>query len=123
MGSMGKKLRMTAQERDAFVQGLRDYQKKGVLVLIDGEEAKEELWEKLFEIREDGGFYMGDYVLEDVLEDEREGVFWDGLEIDLNGKDMFLSGIREQEHFYPRQNQPKTHKILKQIRFDLVYNR
>lgn len=123
MGSMGKKLRMTAQERSAFVQGLRYYQEKGVLVLIDGEEAKGKLWEKLFEIREDGGFYMGDYVLEDVLEDEGEGVFWDGSGIDLNGKDMFLNGIREQEHFYPQQNQPKSHKILKQIRFDLVYNR
>lgn len=66
---MKKKLRMNARSRKAYVQGLKRYQAKGVSVLIDGKEADDTLWERLFEIRSDGGFYMGDYVLEDLPED------------------------------------------------------
>lgn len=66
---MKKKLRMNARSRKAYVQGLKRYQAKGVSVLIDGKEADDTLWERLFEIRSDGGFYMGDYILEDLPED------------------------------------------------------
>ena len=51
---MKKKLRMNARSRKAYVQGLKRYQAKGVSVLIDGKEADDTLWERLFEIRSDG---------------------------------------------------------------------
>ena len=49
-----------------YVEGLKRYQKRGIRVLIDGKDACEETWGKLFEVREDGSFYMGDYILEDI---------------------------------------------------------
>ena len=35
---------------------------QGVRITIDGVECPEKEWEKIFEMGEDGGFYMGDYV-------------------------------------------------------------
>lgn len=48
------------------MEGLKRYQKRGIRVLIDGVDASDATWEKLFEVREDGSFYMGDYILEDI---------------------------------------------------------
>ena len=36
-----------------YVEGLKRYQKRGIRVLIDGKDACEETWGKLFEVRED----------------------------------------------------------------------
>ena len=55
-----------------YVEGLKRYQKRGIRVLIDGEDASEETWGKLFEVREDGSFYMGDYILEDVVQEKTD---------------------------------------------------
>ena len=39
---------------------------KGIPVYIDGKKPEEEDWEKIFQIQEDGGFYMSDFIgLED----------------------------------------------------------
>lgn len=35
---------------------------QGIPIIIDGEECPEKDWERIFEMSEDGGFYMGDYV-------------------------------------------------------------
>ena len=50
------------QERQELVNGLKRFQAKGIPVYIDGEKAGEEDWDKIFAIREDGSFYMSDYV-------------------------------------------------------------
>lgn len=41
---------------------LKQYQEEGGRILVDGEEASEPDWERIFEMGEDGGCYMGDYV-------------------------------------------------------------
>ncbi|MDO4267769.1 MAG: hypothetical protein Q4C73_04785, partial [Eubacteriales bacterium] len=62
---MKKKKQLDGKSRRAYVEGLKKYQAKGVPVLIDGKEADDSQWDKIFEVREDGSFYMGDYILED----------------------------------------------------------
>ena len=49
-----------------YLDGLKRYKSKGVSILIDGEECPESEWNRIFEIGEDGSFYMGDYVGADV---------------------------------------------------------
>lgn len=50
------------QEQQEYVNGLKRFEAKGIPVFIDGKKPKENDWGKIFEIREDGSFYMGDYV-------------------------------------------------------------
>lgn len=45
-----------------YLDGLRRYKRKGVRILVDGVECPEREWGRIFELQEDGGFYMGDYV-------------------------------------------------------------
>lgn len=45
-----------------YLDGLKRYKKKGVRILVDGIECPEQEWERIFEMGEDGGFYMGDFV-------------------------------------------------------------
>ena len=51
---------MTVQENEksegkqVYVEGLKRYQKRGIRVLIDGVDASDATWEKLFEVREIG---------------------------------------------------------------------
>ena len=45
-----------------YLDGLKRYKNRGVHILVDGVECPETEWERIFEISEDGGFYMGDYV-------------------------------------------------------------
>lgn len=66
---MEMKKRMEEKSRRTYVEGLQKYQNWGIPIYIDGREAAEEDWEQIFEVREDGSFYMGDY----ILEDEEEG--------------------------------------------------
>ena len=35
-----------------YVEGLKRYQERGIRVLIDGEDASDATWDKLFEVRE-----------------------------------------------------------------------
>lgn len=48
--------------QSTYLDGLKRYKSKGVHIVIDGEECPESDWERIFEMGEDGGFYMGDYV-------------------------------------------------------------
>jgi hypothetical protein len=52
----------TAKEKRIYLDGLRRYKKKGVRILVDGMECPEKEWNRIFELGEDGAFYMGDYV-------------------------------------------------------------
>ncbi len=96
---MTEEKRLDVRSRRAYVEGLKRIQQKGIPVLIVGREADDSLWEKLFEIREDGGFYMGDYVLEEVKPEKPAEV------------------LRESKASYG------SRKYLKEIRFEIVYHR
>ena len=82
-----------------YVEGLKRYQKRGIRVLIDGKDACEETWGKLFEVREDGSFYMGDYILEDIPREDPQG-----------------AGVTEEAEDYMKARR------LKEIHFDIVYH-
>ena len=82
-----------------YVEGLKRYQKRGIRVLIVGQDAGEEPWGKLFEVREDGSFYMGDYILEDIPQENT-----------AKGE------VNEEEEDYMKA------KRLKEIHFDIVYH-
>lgn len=60
MGEDAKK--RIKEEQKRYIEGLKHYQEKGIPIYIDGELAVDDLWNKIFEVREDGSFYMGDYV-------------------------------------------------------------
>ncbi len=85
--------------KQIYVEGLKRYQKRGIRVLIDGEDASEETWGKLFEVREDGSFYMGDYILEDVVQQKPDS-----------------EEVKEKKGDYTKA------KRLKEIHFDIVYH-
>lgn len=50
-------------EKNVYVEGLKKYQSRGVNIYVDGKESGPEDWEKMFQVHEDGSFYMGDYIL------------------------------------------------------------
>lgn len=50
------------QEKQRYFGGLARYTEKGIKIYMDGKLSGPDEWEKLFEVREDGLFYMGDYV-------------------------------------------------------------
>ena len=103
---MDRKKRLNPESRRAYLEGLRKYREKGVPILIDGKEADESQWDKIFEIREDGSFYMGDYILEDAaFKDSQEGIACESS-AEYAAAENGLAGRR-----------------LKEIRFDRVYNR
>ena len=104
---MDRKKRLNPESRRAYLEGLRKYREKGVPILIDGKEADESQWDKIFEIREDGSFYMGDYVLEEVMDCQEQKA--------VNRADQEFIG--EPSAGYGKR------KRLKEMRFDLVYYR
>ena len=57
-----KKKQLEKRDRKAYLEGLKKYEEKGIPLYIDDEPAKAEDMERIFEIQEDGSFYMGDYV-------------------------------------------------------------
>lgn len=50
------------EERTRYMNGLKRYQSKGIPIYMDGKLSNAADWERLFELREDNMFYMGDYV-------------------------------------------------------------
>ena len=58
-GSMGGEEK---KKQQAYLEGLKRYHDKGIPIYIDGRPSTEDEWYKIFEVRDDGGFYMGDYV-------------------------------------------------------------
>ncbi|MDD3254118.1 MAG: hypothetical protein PHV18_16430 [Lachnospiraceae bacterium] len=97
--------RLSARGRACYMAGMKRYQEQGVRILIDGKEADELSWEAFFDVREDGGFYMGDYIFEETAEP--------------------TAFVKENETVLARETPVKygTKRKLKEIRFDLVYNR
>lgn len=51
-----------ARQQQRYLEGLKRYYNRGIPIYIDGKLSTETEWRKIFETREDGGFYMGDYV-------------------------------------------------------------
>lgn len=54
-----------SRQKQIFLEGIQRYKGKGVQVSIDGKEFVSEDYEKLLGVREDGSFYMGDYIESD----------------------------------------------------------
>ena len=54
------------REKLQYLGGLRRFTEKGIPIYVDGQVSGPPDWEKLFEIREDNMFYMGDYVQADA---------------------------------------------------------
>lgn len=50
------------REQQIFLEGLCRYREKGISILIDGRECEPEEYQKIFDLKEDGSFYMGDYI-------------------------------------------------------------
>lgn len=63
MGNLSQKEKQSFQNE--YLEGLKKYHAKGIPIIIDGMESDEKDWEKIFEVREDQYFYMGDYVSSD----------------------------------------------------------
>ncbi|MCD8122462.1 MAG: hypothetical protein LUE65_09555 [Clostridiales bacterium] len=102
---MKRERRLSEESRRAYVDGLRRLQQKGVRVLIDGKEADDTLWSRLFESHADGSFYMGDYIMEeeslpqeDTIREEAEP---------YGDRQASVSGMGGR---------------LKEIRFEMVYH-
>ena len=53
-------------EKQQYLGGLKRLSEKGIQIYMDGQVSGPPEWEKLFEIREDKMFYMGDYVQSDT---------------------------------------------------------
>mgnify|MGYP007090972803 CR=1 FL=1 len=51
----------SVEEMTRYLNGLKRYTEKGIPIYMDGKLSGQREWEKLFEVREDGMFYMGDY--------------------------------------------------------------
>lgn len=62
---MEQRMRLEEKSRKTYVEGLQKYQDRGIPIYINGQTAGEADWEQIFEVREDGSFYMGDYILEE----------------------------------------------------------
>ena len=66
MGRKRERYNGTKEEKDLakyqYLGGLKRLTEKGIPIYMDGHISGPPDWEKLFEIREDNMFYMGDYV-------------------------------------------------------------
>lgn len=114
-------MKMDARTREIYLEGLRRYQERGVRILIDGKEVGDSRWNVIFEVREDGSFYMGDYILED---ETGEGQMTDGGGIRMNADSGPESSEQQVCESPAEYGSPKLlGKRLKEIRFDRVYNR
>lgn len=116
---MEKKMKANTKDRVAFLAGMKRYRDQGVSIVIAGEEPDESAWQDFFAVREDGGFYMADYIFEDVESGEepesekipeidadvREAADWSDMTIVREASDRY--GVKRR---------------LKEIRFDLVYH-
>lgn len=90
---------------ETYLEGLKKYKERGIPILIDGKEAESPEWQKLFQVCEDGSFYMGDYVLTEVSAGEAGGP-----------EETGVAGVTGAAGEGRRQR-------LKEIRFDKVYYR
>lgn len=64
-GMKSKKRNEDARHRKDYLDGLKRFKKRGIPIIIDGKECREADWTRIFDVGEDGAFYMGDYVCSD----------------------------------------------------------
>lgn len=55
-----------AEQQRIYLEGLKKYNERGIPIYIDGEECGPEDYYRIFEVKEEGAFYMGDYVGADL---------------------------------------------------------
>lgn len=96
-------MKMDARSRRVYLEGLKKYRDSGVRILLDGRETDASAWNVIFEVQEDGSFYMGDYILENSASQAR------------------AEQVCEERTEYGQAE--LAGKRLKEIRFDKVYNR
>lgn len=53
------------EEKRRYLEGIKRFQSVGVTVLVDGKEPGPNGLERIVEVREDGAFYMGDYIADE----------------------------------------------------------
>lgn len=114
---MKKRYKLYGKNRKVFLEGLQRYRDRGVVIRVDGKEAEPADWMRILEIQADGSFYMGDYIVEECGKGEEPNV----LEAA-----MICEGTKEYHASEKKaMNHPNQHYagILKEIRFDRVYNR
>ena len=110
--------RLSPKAREIFLEGLKRYQERGVKILLDGKEVELNELEVIFEEREDGSFYMGDYIFEDETDSELQ-------ETKENCGMCEALELRETQSPYRTGDTGKSGahtKCLKEICFDRVYN-
>ncbi len=61
-----QKKKREQEEKRHYLDGIRRYQSVGVTVLVDGKEPGPGELEQIVEVREDGAFYMGDYITDET---------------------------------------------------------
>ena len=133
-GHVEQRKKLNEKSRRAYVEGMKRYQEQGVRVLIDGKDADDELWEKIFEVRKDGGFYMGDYILEDVsipMKDVQklpEALLRQRTlsqpDVVRDAQTEYGAGAGDEADTGSDPDaDPGRKKKLKEIRFDIVYHR
>lgn len=61
-----RKKQLEEKDRQVYLAGLKKYENRGIPIYIDNEKIKAEDMGKIFEIQEDGSFYMSDYVGADI---------------------------------------------------------
>lgn len=122
-GQLRKKYKLYGKNRKVFLDGLQRYRDRGVVIRVDGKEAEPPEWIKILEEQPDGSFYMGDYIVEDMADivekSEREyqgkGILAVSMICEETKKYQVSDGQANQEQHFVG--------ILKEIRFDRVYNR
>ena len=50
------------EDKAHYINGLKRYEARGIPVYINGKRPEETDWEKIFQVHEDGSFYMCDMV-------------------------------------------------------------
>ena len=55
-----------AEQQKIYLEGLKKYNERGIPIYIDGVECSPEEYYKIFEVKEEGAFYMGDYIGADM---------------------------------------------------------
>lgn len=54
--------KIQSEVRERYLDGLKRYKERGIAIVIDGQVCDEVEWGKIFQVCEDGSFYMSDYI-------------------------------------------------------------
>lgn len=140
---MKRQYHLYGKNREVFLRGLQRYRDRGVAILVDGREADASEWIKILEVQADGSFYMGDYIMDDFSGPSEEKAGREDKHArknkKCNGEQNPETMVCEDRGIYeteePGQEEKKEVRkgsdgsgeyhmgMLKEIRFDRVYNR